>query len=50
MSVLILLTPTVLFDHIDNPNLVGFMFGEPLFKGNLRTLGYDRAPLPGEHP
>lgn len=33
LSVPILLTITALFDHIGRPNLVGFLFGEPLFKG-----------------
>jgi predicted PurR-regulated permease PerM len=35
LSVPILLTLTALFDHIGKPNLVGFIFGEPLFKGDL---------------
>ncbi|MEO1220249.1 MAG: AI-2E family transporter [Pseudomonadota bacterium] len=35
LSVPILLTLTALFDHIGRPNLVGFIFGEPLFKGDL---------------
>jgi len=34
LSVPILLTLTALFDHIGRPNLVGFVFGEPLFKGD----------------
>ncbi len=32
LSVPILLTLTALFDHIGRPNLVGFVFGEPLFQ------------------
>jgi len=31
LSVPILLTLTAFFDHVGRPNLVGFMFGEPLF-------------------
>ena len=31
LSVPILLTLTAFFDHLGKPNLVGFMFGEPLF-------------------
>ena len=32
LSVPILLTLTSLFDHIGRPNIVGFIFGEPLFQ------------------
>ena len=39
LSVPILLTLTALFDHIGRPNLVGFIFGEPLFKGEVLELG-----------
>lgn len=35
LSVPLLLTLTALFDHIGRPNLVGFVFGEPLFAENL---------------
>ncbi len=35
LSVPILLMLTALFDHIGRPNLVGFIFGEPLFATNL---------------
>lgn len=35
LSVPILLIITALFDHIGTPNLVGFVFGEPLFAGEL---------------
>ena len=31
LSVPILLTVTALFDHVGRPNLIGFIFGEPLF-------------------
>ncbi len=31
LSVPILLTLTAFFDHVGRPNLVGFVFGEPLF-------------------
>ncbi|WP_234024889.1 AI-2E family transporter [Tsuneonella amylolytica] len=31
LSVPILLTLTAFFDHVGRPNLIGFMFGEPLF-------------------
>ncbi|MDD3799719.1 MAG: AI-2E family transporter [Novosphingobium sp.] len=39
LSVPILLTLTALFDHMGHPNLIGFLFGEPLF-------GF--APLDGQ--
>ncbi|TMM46148.1 AI-2E family transporter [Qipengyuania marisflavi] len=35
LSVPILLMLTALFDHVGRPNLVGFIFGEPLFAGTL---------------
>ncbi len=35
LSVPILLMLTALFDHVGRPNLVGFIFGEPLFATNL---------------
>lgn len=38
LSVPILLTITALIDHLGRPNLVGFIFGEPLFKANLLDL------------
>ena len=34
LSVPILLTLTAFFDHVGRPNLIGFIFGEPLFIGN----------------
>ena len=39
LSVPILLMLTALFDHIGRPNLVGFIFGEPLFATDLMALG-----------
>jgi predicted PurR-regulated permease PerM len=41
LSVPILLMLTAFFDHVGKPNLVGFIFGEPLFAGNLLALGGD---------
>ncbi|MAW90469.1 MAG: AI-2E family transporter [Altererythrobacter sp.] len=38
LSVPILLMLTALFDHVGRPNLVGFIFGEPLFANNLLDL------------
>lgn len=35
LSVPILLTLTAFFDHVGKPNLVGFVFGEPLYKSNV---------------
>ena len=43
LSVPILLTLTALFDHIGRPNLVGFIFGEPLFKGEVLERGVSDA-------
>lgn len=37
LSVPILLMLTALFDHIGRPNLVGFVFGEPLFASEILT-------------
>lgn len=51
LSVPILLTLTALFDHIGRPNIIGFIFGEPLFKGDVlgRGLEEDQAgPTPLE--
>jgi predicted PurR-regulated permease PerM len=36
--VLILLTITALIDHLGRPNLIGFIFGEPLFHANVLDL------------
>ena len=41
LSVPILLTLTALFDHIGRPNLIGFVFGEPLFKSNVLERGLE---------
>ena len=38
LSVPILLTLTALFEHLGAPNLVGFLFGEPLFDGGAQTI------------
>jgi predicted PurR-regulated permease PerM len=41
LSVPILLTLTAFFDHIGRPNLVGFIFGEPLFKSDVFERGLE---------
>jgi hypothetical protein len=41
LSVPILLTLTALVDHLGKPNLIGFIFGEPLFPTNLLELQVD---------
>ncbi len=38
LSVPILLTLTALMEHLGRPNLVGFLFGEPLFAANVLEL------------
>lgn len=38
LSVPILLTLTALVDHLGKPNVVGFLFGEPLFANNVLDL------------
>jgi predicted PurR-regulated permease PerM len=38
LSVPILLTITALIDHLGRPNLIGFLFGEPLFHANVLDL------------
>jgi len=38
LSVPILLTITALIDHLGRPNVVGFIFGEPLFHANVLDL------------
>ena len=48
LSVPILLTLTALFDHIGRPNLVGFVFGEPLFKGDALERGREEEQAPAE--
>lgn len=39
LSVPILLTLTAFFDHVGKPNLVGFIFGEPLFNAGVIGSG-----------
>lgn len=39
LSVPILLILTALFDHLGRPNVVGFIFGEPLFSGETEEAG-----------
>jgi predicted PurR-regulated permease PerM len=41
LSVPLLLTITALVDHLGRPNIVGFIFGEPLFATNVLDLGDD---------
>jgi len=41
LSVPILLTITALIDHLGKPNLIGFLFGEPLFHANVLELSDD---------
>ena len=49
LSVPILLTLTALFDHIGRPNVVGFIFGEPLFKSDVFERGLeDEQAGPGQ--
>ena len=43
LSVPILLMLTAFFDHVGRPNLIGFIFGEPLFATNLMALGLDES-------
>ena len=43
LSVPILLTLTALIDHLGRPNLIGFIFGEPLFAGTSLETGEDQA-------
>ncbi len=44
LSVPILLILTALFDHLGRPNLVGFVFGEPLFAGEVSEGGETPPP------
>ena len=44
LSVPILLILTALFDHLGRPNLVGFIFGEPLFASEVEEASTDTAP------
>lgn len=48
LSVPILLTLTAMIDHLGRPNLVGFIFGEPLFSTNTMNVGV--APETEQHP
>ena len=41
LSVPLLLTITALVDHLGRPNVIGFIFGEPLFATNVFDLGDD---------
>lgn len=41
LSVPILLMLTALFDHVGRPNLVGFIFGEPLFANNILDMSQE---------
>ena len=43
LSVPILLTLTALVDHLGKPNLVGFLFGEPLFATNPLEAGEEAS-------
>lgn len=47
LSVPILLILTALFDHLGRPNLVGFVFGEPLFANEVAEGSGDGAPQAG---
>ena len=38
LSVPILLMLTALFDHVGRPNLIGFIFGEPLFSNDILEM------------
>ena len=42
LSVPILLIVTALIDHLGRPNLIGFIFGEPLFSSDDYTLDEDK--------
>jgi predicted PurR-regulated permease PerM len=41
LSVPLLLALTALVDHLGRPNLIGFLFGEPLFAANVLDLSAD---------
>ncbi|WP_067790659.1 AI-2E family transporter [Paraurantiacibacter namhicola] len=47
LSVPILLTITALIDHLGKPNLIGFVFGEPLFQTNLLALAEEASAAEG---
>lgn len=42
LSVPILLTLTALVDHLGRPNVIGFIFGEPLFRASVLDLPSER--------
>ncbi|WP_343033311.1 AI-2E family transporter [Altericroceibacterium indicum] len=44
LSVPILLSLTALIDHLGKPNLIGFIFGEPLFSSNPLTAHHPEEP------
>ncbi len=44
LSVPILLILTALFDHLGRPNLVGFLFGEPLFASEITEAAPEPPP------
>ncbi len=48
LSVPILLTLTAFFDHVGRPNLIGFIFGEPLWAKSLMEMGERAAPSSDE--
>jgi len=48
LSVPILLTLTAVVDHLGRPNLLGFLFGEPLFPMNPLEMGPDGAAPAGD--
>lgn len=50
LSVPILLMLTAFFDHVGKPNLVGFIFGEPLFANNVLALGLEENPAEPPRP
>lgn len=50
LSVPILLILTALVDHLGRPNLIGFIFGEPLFETNLLELGAEDNSAPSDQP
>lgn len=45
LSVPILLTLTAFFDHVGRPNLIGFIFGEPLWAKSLMEMGEPAQPV-----
>ncbi|MXP44082.1 AI-2E family transporter [Allopontixanthobacter sediminis] len=45
LSVPILLMLTAFFDNVGRPNLIGFIFGEPLFATNLLDLAEESPPV-----